>query len=369
MLTNRPDMACYINGAGMISPQRTYDNEAFLTDIASYDRNVLTCLLPNFKDYIHPFQLRRLSRMLCMGLAAATICLREAGIETPDAVIAATGYGFQEDMAKFLTEMLEQDEQQLTPSYFMQSTYNALAGLIALSVKCLGYNTTYAGKGFAFETALQDAMMLLREQEAQHILAGSFDEASPVQFREYARLGYFKKETISNLQLFDCQTPGTIQGEGVAFFTLSAVSAPHTWCRLKGIRTIHKPVDYRELSEALTTFLARHGLTPGAIDVVVNGASGDVIRDRWNTALLQDAFPNAAEVRFKHLCGEYATATSFALWLGAMILMQQAIPDAVQARPVHPCRKVKTVLICNHFLGKHYAFLLLDREANGFSCP
>jgi 3-oxoacyl-[acyl-carrier-protein] synthase II len=362
MLINSPGIHCYINGAGMISPQKTYDNNEFLPVISEYDHNVLTCVLPNFKEYIHPFQLRRLSRMLRMGLAAATICLRDAQRKTPDAIITATGYGFQDDMAKFLSEILQQDEQRLTPTYFMQSTYNALAGLIALSVQCAGYNNTHVGKGFAFETALYDAVMLLEEKEAQHVLVGSFDEVSPVQYSEYLRMEHYKKESVNNLQLFESKTTGTLQGEGAAFFLLSSALSPHTWCRLTNIHMVYKPADYRELADELNVFLKWHNLCPGDIDVFVNGVSGDIVKDQWNMDIHRTCFEHAAEVRFKHLSGEYATAASFALWLGSMILKRRLIPDVVRAKPVHPVKKVDTVLICNHFLARNYSFMLLERE-------
>lgn len=362
MLINKSNTNFYINGVGVISPQQTYDNQTFLPELTPYEDNVLTCLLPNFKDYINPFQLRRLSRMLRMGLAAAIICLRDARLLTPDAIITSTGYGFQADMGSFLREVLEQDEQQLTPTYFMQSTHNALSGLIALSVKCTGYNNTYTSKGFAFETALHDAVLLLQEKEAENVLIGSFDEVYPVQHSEYDRLGYVKKEKINNLRLFESETAGTLHGEGVAFFIVSDQVQPHCWCRLINLHTVFKPADYATLSVELMAFLRENDLSPGDVDVFVNGVSGDVVRDQWNLALEKDHFGHAAAVRFKHLTGEYATASSFALWLGAKILKTQTIPAAVLAAPV-PCnRPLRTVLVCNHFLGRNYSFFLLTRE-------
>jgi 3-oxoacyl-(acyl-carrier-protein) synthase len=353
---------CYIRGIGAISPQRTYENEVFLPDIVSYGENCLTAALPNFKDYINPFQMRRLSRMLRMGLATAVISLRDADLTSPDAVITATGYGFQDDTGKFLTEILTQGEEQLTPTYFMQSTYNALSGLIALVVKCRGYNTTYAGRGFAFETALHDAMMLLSEKEAGNVLVGSFDEVSPVQHAEYVRMGFFKREKVPSLDLLNSKTTGTIQGEGTAFFLLSGTPSPRNLCRLKAMHMIYKPADETSLAEAMTDFLGENGLTPGDINVFVNGISGDADRDTWNLALERAYFGHAVPVRFKHLTGEYATASSFALWLSAMIFRHGLIPAAVRTDGGSTLsHRAERVLICNHFLARNYAFMLLDR--------
>ncbi len=96
----------FINGVGIISPQKTFDPDVFLTEISHYDKNVLTCIPPDFKAYINPIQMRRLSRMLRIGLSAAVICLRNSKITMPDGIITATGYGFLDETAKFLRELL-----------------------------------------------------------------------------------------------------------------------------------------------------------------------------------------------------------------------------------------------------------------------
>lgn len=359
---NPTAIGCHISGAGMISPQRTCDGNVFPPEVIRHDHNVLTCVLPNFKQYMNPFQMRRLSRMMRMGLAAAVICLRDARLQTPDAIITATGYGFQENMGKFLTEMIEQEEQQLTPTYFMQSTHNALSGLIALSVQCTGYNSTYAGKGFSFESAMHDAMMLLQEKEAGSVLVGSFDEAYHVQYREYVRMGYLKRDRVNHLELFESNTEGTLQGEGVAFFAVSGSALPHSWCRLKSLRMVYKPAGYECLRKEMLDFLMENNLAPTDVDVFINGASGDVVKDQWSLALERNGFGHAAGVRFKHLTGEYATASSFALWLGAVILKNQTIPKAVLRTPASSGRRLRTVLLCNHFFGKNYSFFLLTAE-------
>ena len=111
----------YVNGSGIISPQHTYDDQQFLETIQEYHTNVLTCITPDFKAYINPIQLRRLSRMLRIGLSAATICMRNANMPKIDGVIVGMGYGFLIDTAKFLEELLGQDEKHVAPTHFMQS--------------------------------------------------------------------------------------------------------------------------------------------------------------------------------------------------------------------------------------------------------
>ena len=245
--------------------------------------------------------------MLRIGLSAATICLRNSKITMPDGIITATGYGFLDETAKFLKELLEQEEKQLTPTYFMQGTSNALAGLVALTIKCMGYNNTYASKGIAFENALTDAMMQLNENPSLNFLIGSYDEAAEVQYNASIRASHFKTELINNLSLFDTNTKGSIQGEGSAFFMLSGKSSASTLCLMSDMDVIYKP-EGRELQDALDSFLATNSLNSKDIDLILNGVSGDVQHDAVTNELIYSRFENNAQTRFKHLCGEYTTS-------------------------------------------------------------
>src|SRR5687768_8342682 len=268
----------FINGVGIISPQKTFDANVFLTEIAQYEHNVLTCISPDFKTYINPIQLRRLSRMLRIGLSAATICLRDSKVLMPDGIITATGYGFLDETAKFLRELLEQSEKQLTPTYFMQGTSNALAGLVALTIKCMGYNNTYASKGFAFENALTDAMMQLNDNPSANHLIGAYDEAAEVQYNASVRASHFKTEHINNLTLFNTATKGSIQGEGSAFFMLSSKPSGSTWCELCDLQLMYK-AEEAELKNELVNFLARNDRSEKDVDVIISGSSGDIEHD------------------------------------------------------------------------------------------
>jgi 3-oxoacyl-[acyl-carrier-protein] synthase II len=352
----------FINGVGIITPQKTFDPDVFLTEISQYDKNVLTCVSPDFKAYINPIQMRRLSRMLRIGLSAATICLRNSKITMPDGIITATGYGFLDETAKFLGELLKQGEKQLTPTYFMQGTSNALAGLVALTIKCTRYNNTYASKGIAFENALTDAMMQLNENPSLNFLIGSYDEAAEVQYKASMRASHFKTEFINNLSLFDSTTKGSIQGEGSAFFMLSGTPSSSTLCVMRDMDVVYKP-EGRELQDALDNFLAINNLNSDDIDLIINGSSGDVHHDAVTNTLIHSRFENTAQTRFKHLCGEYTTATSFALWLGASILSRQQIPEIVKVQRWHEPAKLRTILVVNQYMGKSFTFILLKEFA------
>ena len=352
----------YINGIGILSPQKTFDNNEFLAEILAYHHNVLSCIVPDFKNYINPIQLRRLSRMLRIGLTAALICTKDSGNAKPDSIITGTGYGFLSDTAKFVSEMLSQEEKHLTPTFFMQGTYNALSGLVALTLKCNGYNNTYVNKGFSFETSLHDAMMHLNEKSASHILVGAYDEAGEVQYKVNSRVYHYKSEHINSVELFQHRTRGSVQGEGAAFFAISNERGINSWAVLKGIKMVYKPESIQSLLAELNNFLSKNNLSVNKIDLLLSGLSGDVENDKLLSNLTISTFGNTPEVRFKHLCGEYCTASAFGLWLAASILKKHQVPPAVLFNRHRIKSPIKTALLVNQYMGRNYSFILLQAE-------
>ena len=140
----------YISSGSIISPQQHFEDEGFLLDIKSTDAEALYITDPNYRNYINPVAIRRMSKMLKMGISTGMNCLKQAGIETPDAIITGTGRGSMLDMEQFLLDMIKLEEEALTPTAFIQSTYNSVNGWLALKTKCKGYSQTYVHRGTSF---------------------------------------------------------------------------------------------------------------------------------------------------------------------------------------------------------------------------
>jgi len=102
----------YINGTGIISPQKTFDNNQFLDEINSMETIRLKCIDPSYKEFVSGDMVRRMSRIIKMGVAASKICLQDAHCTMPDAIITATGLGCIEDTEKFLTSMILNKEEE-----------------------------------------------------------------------------------------------------------------------------------------------------------------------------------------------------------------------------------------------------------------
>jgi hypothetical protein len=106
---------------------------------------------------------------------------------------------------------------------------------IALLLTCHAYNNTFVHRGFSFESALLDAIMLLQDGETTSVLAGSVDEITDISYAILSRFGFYKRFPVSNLGLISTVSKGSIAGEGAAFF--QQASLPNAYAQLKGVYT------------------------------------------------------------------------------------------------------------------------------------
>ncbi|MFB9843695.1 beta-ketoacyl synthase N-terminal-like domain-containing protein [Mucilaginibacter ginsenosidivorans] len=349
-------MKVFIRSAAAISAQDTFRNEGFLDQPVEYTGTRLPVIEPDYKEYIDPKLIRRMSHVIKRGVAAAKQCLNEANIEMPGAVITGTAFGCMEDTITFLTRIVEGDEEMLPPTAFIQSTHNTVAAQIALMLKCHEYNNTFVHKGISFESALTDAVMLLNEGDTDTVLAGGTEEMVETSFKVLTRLGLYKRHPVSNLNLFDEDSKGTIGSEGAAFFLLTAEPSDENMAELVAVRTLYKPDD---LQKAINSFVSANGLRLDDIDLLITGKNGDIRNDSVYKDLQNDLFKNIPAGNYKHLCGEYPVSASFALWLAANILKKGMVPPVVSEKKAND-QPPKKILIYNHYQNKYHSLMLVS---------
>lgn len=346
---------CYIQGMAAITPQHTFEGD-LAQPMAVTHGNMLSCVEPDYRSFIAPNSLRRMTRVLKMGLAASLKCLQDSGIAVPGAIVTGTGKGSLQDTERFIKEIRDYEEKALNPTPFIQSTYNAVNGLIALQQKCTQYNNTFVHRGFSFEHALLDSMVLLHEGTAD-VLAGAFDEITPEHFFIKGRIGHWKEETVSSDKLYEHVSPGTISGEGAIFFLLAPSVTEQSYAQIGGLEMLYKPSP-EKLKTALPQFLQQHGLQATDIDLVLTGANADSNHDHYYQVL--NDYTHCPQLPFKHLSGDYETVGAFALYLAAQILKQQHIPSQwfpmLQQQPA----RLRNILIYNHFFGEQHTFMLVQ---------
>ncbi len=352
-------MDIYIKGAGVISPQKTIDTESFLEEITEYQADFLKCIEPDYKKYIKSVLLRRMSKIIKMGIYAAKVSLDDAKIDIPDAIITGTGLGCIEDTEKFLLSMIENNEEFLPPTPFIQSTHNTISSQIAITLKCHGYNNTFVHRGISFESALLDSMMLLKENSANNVLTGSADEVTENSFLITKRLGNWKSKTINNLELLKHKSRGSIAGEGAAFFVLSKDESSHNYAKISSLNTFYRS-DNNSVEDNINQFLLQNELKIEDVDLVILGLNGDEKHDEVYYKLMNSLFRNNSMAYYKHLIGEYHTSSSFALWLGANIIKRQVIPDIVKLNK-QSGKRINNILIYNHYKNIDHSLILVTK--------
>lgn len=349
----------YILSASIVSPQQHFEDDVFLPEITSTTDGILFVSEPNYRGYINPVAIRRMSKLLKMGISCGMNALQRAGIEQPCAIITGTGRGSMVDTEQFLLNMIELEEEALTPTSFIQSTYNSINGWLALQTKCTGYNQTYVNRGTSFELALFDAQMLLNDADKEmQVLVGCFDEITPDYVKVKAKIGYWKQPAPANTDLYKhSDTPGTIAGEGAAFFTLTN-RKENALCSLQAVELL-QDAQPAEVMATINQLLSKHGLALDDIDVLLCGMNGDNRQQALYDELTNTANAQTTIAAFKHLCGEYDTSSGFATWIATELFKAQEIPGTLVIKKGSH-KGIKKILLVNHYILNSHSIMLLQ---------
>ncbi|CAM4304481.1 beta-ketoacyl synthase N-terminal-like domain-containing protein [Zobellia roscoffensis] len=349
----------YINSVGSVSAQKTFDNTEFLNEFTDYNGTVINVIDPNYKEYIPPAAARRMARGIKMSTVSSKNALTEAGLENVDAIIVGTGLGCIGDSERFVSDIIKNDEQYLTPTRFIQSSHNTVAGQIALNLGCKGHNFTFVHSAVSFESSLIDAKMMLENDEANSILVGGVDELVDHHVDTHRLIGHVKKEAVASKDVLNSKTEGVVMGEGSHFFVLSTKKQPSCYAQLLAVRT-YNTLSKERLEQKINSFLEAQNVTIEDIDLVILGNNGDVNFDDYYEKLSTGMFKDTAQAYYKHLSGEFDTATGFAFWMANKILKTQHIPSVTKLNAIEPSY-LKTILIYNQYRGENHSLTLIRK--------
>jgi hypothetical protein len=136
--------------------------------------------IPDLTNIVTSNQARRLSKILKASLYTSTKALANAKCTMPDGILTATGLGCLDDTEKFLEELINNKEDNLSPTAFIHSTHNTISGQIAILLKCTSINNTYSQRLHSWETTLLDAFMILETEPVHTLLVNAVDENTPI---------------------------------------------------------------------------------------------------------------------------------------------------------------------------------------------
>lgn len=284
---------------------------------------------------------RRMSKAVKMGVWASYQAIEQAQVEQIDAIIVGTGKGCLIDSDKFLHNLISNQESYLTPTAFIQSTHNTVAGQIALVLKNHAYNMTFSQGRSSFESAILDAFIQITFDESTTILVGGVDEIS----ENSAKI--IDKYLVGQLEQSQFKT-----AEGAGFFILSGERNEKSVASILDITIFHHLND-KHIDKEILNFITHNKLTFSDIDLVIIASDTSENSIAYTSTL----FANTATLAYQLHSGKYDTDSNFALYLGAYILCNQTIPENYSPR-LEKNNGYQFILIVN--VHEQTSFLLLS---------
>lgn len=280
---------------------------------------------PDYSGIIPASYLRRMSKVIRMG-AGTALKVMQNETEIPAGVIVGSGLGCYDNSILFTKEIVSKPVGSLSPTAFIQSADNTIAGLIAIILKNNAYNNTFLHKGLAFENALLDAILLADEKE-EPVLVGAVDE-----WISSFEINKETKKIHSDYFI----------GEGASFFLIGKEKR-QSRAVINGFKTSCDSFDNLEANIQL--FLSENNLSEPQL--ILHGNSF------VNENSIQFILNHIPKINYSLLSGIYFTNTAFAVQLAAEIVSN---PDSEVSKKYTSER----ILIINNFYDSDFSFIYLS---------
>lgn len=334
----------FIARTSCISQQESFRTNGFFSSwkSAQAETDQLHAIEPDYKGIITDAgKRRRMAHLIKMGVSTSLDCLTlpDGGLLIPDAIMSATAMGGLEDTEKFLRCIIDNGEDLLNPSNFIQSTGNTFGGQTGLLLGHHGYNVTYAHGGYSMESALTDAMLQLMSGDIKDALVTGADEITATEYEVMRKMGFWRG--------------GRQMGEGSNSFLLTTVEEG-SLCELAAVKVLRTPTP-DEITDAIKTLAEDNGLTESSIDLVLTGSDCDIPAEK---AVGQShSYPITD---YKQWCGQYGTKSGFGLWLGTELISKGIAPKGGQWEQ----RPLKNIVIYSEYRQNDYTLMLLKKSDN-----
>lgn len=293
---------------------------------------------------LSPNSARRMSKAVKMGIICAMEALQQIDRSELDGILVGSGKGCLIDSDKFLQSIVVQQEEFLSPTAFIQSTHNTVAGQIALLIKNTGYNMTYSQGRVSFESTVFDAYLQLVLNERKTLLVGAVDELSDISIDI--------SESITNTTDQPITT-GIPRTEGAGFFIFSNQKDQHTLGELVDMVIYHPTEELRPESQ-LAAFLKKNKLSAEQLDLVIYGSA----KPEPPSEMEAEAFNDLAKINYQSQIGYFDTDVVFAFDFALKQLNNQTF-QSMESPIGNKIGAFQHVLICN--FGDQNSLMLLSR--------
>lgn len=324
--------AIYIRAAKQISIQQPLSEE-WMTNPIRYDGGLAHVLEANYRDYLSPIEARRMSPVMKRALATALEAMRQSDVAHPDAIITGTSMGNLYDTERFLGSVVENGEELLKPTHFMQSTHNTVGSMLAIHTQTHGYNATYSHGEISFDLALQDAFTQVRLGKIENALVCGNDEIVDSYYELLKKRGYVGVEGM-------CPC-----GEVSVAMVLDNMPSNDCLCSLEAVNISHN-----------SDFDADLALSDA--DVVFTGVNGNPANDSHYSHM----FSRLPLAQYKRVFGEHFTSSAFGVYAAAHCLKRGYVPEFMYyARKPQTASPVKKILLVNQRGGKDLSLIIMHQ--------
>jgi hypothetical protein len=285
-----------------------------------------------------------MSKAVKMGIICAMEALQQIDRRELDGILVGSGKGCLIDSDKFLQSIVVQQEEFLSPTAFIQSTHNTVAGQIALLIKNTGYNMTYSQGRVSFESTVFDAYLQLVLNERKTLLVGAVDELSDISIDISERIANTKDQPT---------TTGIPRTEGAGFFIFSNQKNQHTLGELVDM-VIYHPTEELRPETQLAAFLKKNKLSAEQLDLVIYGSA----KPGTPSEMEAEAFNDLAKINYQSQIGYFDTDVVFAFDFALKQLNNQTF-RSMESPTGNKIGAFQHVLICN--FGDQNSLMLLSR--------
>ena len=321
----------YILDARQISVQQPLSDE-WMDKPLLYSDSYVRAIDPDYKQFFPANTVRRLGKILKRAMLTSKQVIEATGIQTPEAIITGTGFGCMENTELFLNAMVNEGEEFLKPTSFMQSTHNTISSLIAIDTGSHGYNSTYTQKSISFDLALLDAFIQLKGGLIKNALVGAHDEVTPtfnILIQRIKNQNIFCSEASVSMML------ASQKSNQVSDFM----------CKIENIENIYRP-DLHELQVIAAQY--------SDIDAIM-------VNSEQTAEISRRLFPDKKLLKFTHIFGQSFSVSGLGVYAAAMCLKQNRIPTHLFIKPNQQEMKcVRNILFYNQYENKNHIFILLS---------
>ena len=269
------------------------------------------------KEFIPPMKMRRMNNLSRLGLSAAKLALRDAGIESLDpatGVALGTAFGPVQTSVDYMQEYVEKGAALAPPQLFAESVANAPGSHIAIELGLRGFNVTITQRESSALAAAMYASSQILKGMAPAALIGGVEEVNEMIFSVLDRIGALRITEGG---------PGIAIGEGGAVLVAGETASSKIYGYLSGFGIARDTTasisdwgnDRNAVAAAMASALDDAGIGRDEVGAIYASANGNARGDALELGAIRALFGESAPpiVATKAVFGEYAAGGALQL--------------------------------------------------------